>query len=29
MDRDGKFVATLAPEESDAVALDKLKRIAA
>ena len=28
MDRAGKFVATLAPEESDAVALAKLKRIA-
>ena len=28
MDRTGKFVATLAPEESDAVALDKIKRIA-
>ena len=28
MDRTGKFVATLAPEESDAVALAKLKRIA-
>jgi protein SCO1/2 len=27
MDRDGKFVATLAPEEGDAVALAKLKRI--
>ena len=27
MDRAGKFVATLAPEESDAVALAKLKRI--
>ena len=29
MDRDGKFVATLAPEEGDAVALDKLRRITA
>ena len=28
MDRAGKFVATLSPEESDAVALEKLKRIA-
>jgi len=28
MDRAGQFVATLAPEESDAVALAKLKRIA-
>ena len=28
MDRAGKFVATLAPEENDRVALDKLKRIA-
>ncbi len=28
MDRAGKFVATIAPEESDAVALAKLKRIA-
>ena len=28
MDRTGKFVATLAPEESDTVALAKLKRIA-
>jgi len=28
MDRTGKFVATLAPEENDAVALAKLKRIA-
>jgi len=28
MDRAGKFVATLAPEESDAVALAKLKRVA-
>ena len=28
MDRAGKFVATLAPEEGDAVALAKLKRIA-
>ena len=27
MDRAGKFVATLAPEENDAVALAKLKRI--
>ena len=29
MDRDGQFVATLSPEEGDAVALDKLKRISA
>jgi len=29
MDRHGKFVATLSPEEGDAVALDKLRRIAA
>jgi protein SCO1/2 len=29
MDRDGKFVATLSPEEGDAVALDKLRRISA
>jgi len=29
MDRDGKFVATLSPEEGDAIALDKLRRIAA
>lgn len=29
MDRNGRFVATLSPEEGDAVALDKLKRIAA
>lgn len=29
MDRDGKFVATLSPEEGDAVALEKLKRITA
>ena len=28
MDRAGKFVATLAPEESDAVALAKIRRIA-
>lgn len=28
MDRAGKFVATLAPEESDTVALAKLKRVA-
>ena len=28
MDRAGKFVATIAPEESDAVALAKLKRVA-
>ena len=28
MDRTGKFVATLAPEEGDAVALAKLKRVA-
>jgi protein SCO1 len=27
MDRDGKFVATLSPEEGDSVALDKLRRI--
>ena len=27
MDRDGKFVATLSPEEGDKVALDKLRRI--
>ena len=27
MDKDGKFVATIAPEESDAVALAKLKRV--
>ena len=27
MDRDGQFVATLSPEEGDAVALDKLRRI--
>ena len=27
MDRSGKFVATIAPEESDAVALAKLKRV--
>jgi protein SCO1 len=27
MDRNGKFVATLSPEESDTVALDKLRRI--
>ena len=27
--RDGKFVATIAPDEADTVALDKLKRIAA
>lgn len=27
MDRDGKFVATLSPEEGDAVALDKLRRL--
>ena len=29
MNRNGQFVATIAPEESDAVALAKLKRIAA
>lgn len=29
MDRDGHFVATLSPEESDAVALQKLKRLQA
>ncbi len=29
MDRDGRFVATLAPEEQDRVALDKLRRIGA
>ena len=28
-DRDGKFVATLSPDEQDAPALDKLKRISA
>lgn len=28
MDRTGKFVATLAPDEGDSVALDKIKRIA-
>jgi len=28
MDRSGKFVATLAPEEADTVALDKLRRAA-
>lgn len=27
MDRDGKFVATLSPEEGDAVALEKLRRV--
>jgi len=27
--RDGKFVATIAPEEADAVALDKIRRVAA
>jgi len=27
MDRDGKFVSTLSPEEGDPVALDKLRRI--
>jgi protein SCO1/2 len=27
MDRDGKFVATISPEEGDGVALDKLRRI--
>ena len=27
IDRAGKFVATLAPDENDAVALEKLKRI--
>ena len=27
MDRSGKFLATLSPEENDAVALDKLKRV--
>lgn len=27
--RDGKFVATIAPDESDTIALDKLRRIAA
>jgi protein SCO1/2 len=27
MDRNGKFVSTLSPEEGDAVALDKLRRI--
>ncbi len=29
LDRNGKFVATLAPDEGDAAALDKLRRIAA
>jgi protein SCO1/2 len=29
LDRDGKFVATLAPDEGDAAALDKLRRLAA
>jgi protein SCO1/2 len=29
MDRNGQFVATLSPEEGDAVALEKLKRLAA
>lgn len=29
LDRNGKFVATLSPEEGDAPALDKLRRIAA
>jgi protein SCO1 len=29
MDRNGRFVATLSPEEGDAVALDKLRRITA
>lgn len=29
MDRNGQFVATLSPEEGDAVALEKLRRIAA
>jgi protein SCO1/2 len=29
LDRNGSFVATLSPQESDAVALDKLRRIAA
>jgi protein SCO1 len=29
MDRNGEFVATLSPEEGDAVALDKLRRISA
>jgi len=29
MDRNGKFVATLSPEEGDTVALDKLRRISA
>lgn len=29
MDRNGKFVATLSPEESETVALDKLRRIIA
>lgn len=29
MDRNGQFVATLSPEEGEAVALDKLKRISA
>lgn len=29
MDKNGQFVATLSPEEGDAVALEKLKRVAA
>ena len=29
MDRNGQFVATLSPDEGDAVALDKLRRISA
>ena len=29
MDRNGKFVSTLSPEEGDAVALEKLRRISA
>jgi protein SCO1/2 len=29
LDRQGRFIATLAPEESDQVALDKLRRVAA
>ena len=29
MDRNGRFVATISPEEGDAVALDKIRRLAA
>ena len=29
MDRNGKFVATISPEEGDGVALEKLKRLQA